>query len=138
MTEHMQIAETIRSQISTIDKMALWAWGAKDYSAVPAGDHEIAAWKYGLHFPHAGGLHFRVNGATFKGHVYVTLNGSDMYDVKAVTPIRINRKTFNQTGGQLKIVIKDVFCTDLVDMLDSFIEHGAQQDDFDDPNVKGV
>lgn len=138
MSEHKEIAETIRQQLIGMDRMATWAWGCKDWSAVPSAQHEPAArGKLGFN-KHLGGLHFRVNGKTFKGHVYITLNGSDLYDIKAVTPLRVNRKTFEQSGGKLKVALKDVFVTDLIAMLDSFIEEGAQQEDFDIACETGV
>lgn len=138
MSEHKEIAQTIRQQLIGMDMMATWAWGCKDWSAVPSAQHEPAArGKLGFN-KHLGGLHFRVNGKTFKGHVYITLNGSDLYDIKAVTPIRTNRKTLAQSGGKLKIAIKDVFVADLINNLDSFIELGCEQEDFDNACESGV
>lgn len=126
MTEHMEIAKTIRTQLMTLDKFATWAWGCKDWSGLSATAGSL------------GGLHFRVNGKTFKGHVHITLNASDLYDIEAKTPSRINRKTMEQTGLKTKVTIKDVFVTDLIAMLDSFIEEGAQQEDFDTACEAGV
>ena len=137
-TRHFMIAETIRYQITTLDRMALWAWGAKDFVAIPEGQHKPAARMHGLTKPILGGLHFRVNGKTFKGHVYVTLNASDEYDIQAVTPIRTNRKTFATSGGKLKVAMTGVYAEDLVNMLDSFIELGATQEDFETANATGV
>lgn len=128
MSEYMKIAKTIRTQLMTLDRFATWAWGCKDWSALPADTGSI------------GGLHFRVNGKTFKGHVHITLNASDLYDIQAITPSRINRKTMEQTGLKTKITIQDVFVGDLINTLDSFIEEGAQQEDFDiacDAGVRG-
>jgi hypothetical protein len=51
------IAKTIRDQITTIDKMALWAWGAKNLIALE-------------------------NGLRFKSSGMTTWKGRDLYDVE--------------------------------------------------------
>ena len=126
MSDHKEIAQIIRQQLIGMNMMATWAWGCKDWSALPADTGSL------------GGLHFRVNGKTFKGHVHITLNASDLYDIQAITPSRINRKTMEQTGLKTKITIQDVFVSDLINTLDSFIEEGAQQEDFDIACESGV
>ena len=62
----MTIAQTILSQIKTIDPRALWAWGAKDF--VNTGD----------------GLRFKTSGMTpWKGYVEIKLDeGKDLYKIK--------------------------------------------------------
>lgn len=61
----MTIAQTILSQIKTLDPMALFAWGAKDF--VNMGD----------------GLKFKTSGMVeWKGYVYVKYDhGLDLYTV---------------------------------------------------------
>lgn len=61
----MNVAQTILSQIKTIDPRALWAWGAKDLINM------------------GNGLKFKTTGMVrWKGYVYVKYNeGTDLYDV---------------------------------------------------------
>jgi hypothetical protein len=61
----MTIAKTILSQIKTLDPMAFFAWGAKDF--VNMGN----------------GLKFKTSGMVeWKGYVYVKYDeGRDLYDV---------------------------------------------------------
>lgn len=89
----MTVAQTILSQIKTIDPRALWAWGAKDL--IDMGD----------------GLKFKSSGMTrWKGHVYIKYNkGNDLYDIdffrlRNATPIYDN-KVNNVFADQLVAVI---------------------------------
>ena len=61
----MSVAQTILSQIKTIDPMALFAWGAKEF--INMGD----------------GLKFKTSGMVgWKGYVYVKYDeGLDLYNV---------------------------------------------------------
>ena len=130
MSKHVRIAETIRSQLKEIDWAALMAWGAKDFSALPEVQGGIN--------PHLGGLHFKVNGLTFKGHIHITLNGSDLYQIEGLT-IRKKRNGEHYEVRRNRIFfVKDVYAEDLVNVLDSFIELGAKQEDFETPNISGV
>lgn len=93
----MNIAQTILSQIKTLDARALWAWGAKDL--VNTGS----------------GLQFKVGGmAKFKGQVLVKLNASDLYDIEF----------FKIRKGEIKVTntFNDVFAEDLVSMIDSVVQ----------------
>lgn len=93
----MNIAQTILSQIKTIDARAMWAWGAKDL--VNTGS----------------GLQFKVGGmAKFKGHVLVKLNGGDLYDLEF----------YKIRKGQINVIQKfdDVYAEDLVNMIDSVVQ----------------
>jgi hypothetical protein len=54
------------------------------------------------------GLEFRVNGLSYKGLVHITLNAADLYDVSLVK------------SGKM---IKDVFCEDLMPVLELEIEN---------------
>lgn len=93
----MTIAHTIISQIRTIDKMALVAWGAKDFVAFP------------------NGLQFKTSGSVrkHKGFVKITLNASDLYDIEAFT-IRV---------GEVKVKrqLSDIYVDELVSWLDNII-----------------
>lgn len=56
-------------------------------------------------------LRFRVNGHHHKGHVYLAVNGSDLFDIY-LTSVR----------GNVKTVITDVFIDCLVDVIDNEVE----------------
>ena len=127
MSNHVEIAKTIQSQIVTVDNMALFAWGAKKFAALPGTETTL------------GGLQFVVNGLAFKGIIVISLNGSDLYEIEAKTKSRINRRTMEQTGLKRKFFAKDIYAEDLVNVLDSIIEIGANQhEDFESPNISGV
>jgi len=57
-------------------------------------------------------LKFNVNGHHHKGHVYIMVNGSDLYDVFITT----NRGTILDT-------FKDIYFEDLFDVIDKRIEY---------------
>ena len=61
----MSIAQTILTQIKTLDPMAMTAWGAKDLIAMNDG------------------LKFKTSGMVkWKGYVYIQYNhGQDLYDI---------------------------------------------------------
>lgn len=93
----MNIAQTILEQIKTIDRMALYAWGAKDF--VNMGD----------------GLKFKTSGMTpWKGQVYIKYNyGRDLYEIQF----------FRVRKAEIKVdkVLEDVYAEDLVCVIDSFV-----------------
>lgn len=95
---HKEIAQTILSQINTLDPRAFWAWGAKELTVTPEG------------------LRFRVGGlAKFKGLVHVKYNrGTDLYDVDFI-------KTRKDHLGVVQTKY-DLFAEDLVEALDSIIQ----------------
>ena len=87
------IAKTIRDQITTIDKMALWAWGAKNLIALE------------------NGLRFKSSGmTTWNGLVTITLNGRDLYDVEFG---RIRKYEYKAVK-----TVNDVYVEDLVHVID--------------------
>lgn len=93
----MTIAQTILSQIKTIDPMATFAWGAKDL--VNMGD----------------GLKFKTTGMVkWKGYVYVKYNqGTDLYDIDFFRIRNFEVKNDKQ--------MRDVFAEDLVNIIDSVV-----------------
>lgn len=94
----MSVAETILSQIKTIDKMALWAWGSKEYMRTSTD-----------------GIMFKTSGMVkWKGKVQIELNGSDLYDV---TFMRLRKVKGVHTCITDKKVT-DVFVEDLVNTID--------------------
>jgi hypothetical protein len=56
-------------------------------------------------------LRFKVNGHHHKGHVYISVNGSDLYNIYLTS-----------TRGTVKEVIEDIYFEDLVDVIDNKIE----------------
>ena len=93
----MNIAQTILSQIKTLDPRALWAWGAKDL--VNIGE----------------GLQFKTSGMV-KNKCYVTvkLNASDLYDVEFFK-LRTGKMITLSTAA-------DVFAEDLVGVIDRVVQ----------------
>ncbi len=67
--KQQEIANTIISQINSLDRMALWAYGAKNYAYL--GENETRN----------GGLQFQVNGLKHKGYVAIELTWSDEYTI---------------------------------------------------------
>jgi len=56
-------------------------------------------------------LRMTVSGQLFKGHVYITLNGMDLYDV-----------TYCSNRGTIKKVTTDIYFDDLFRFMDAVIE----------------
>jgi hypothetical protein len=93
----MTIAQTILSQIKTIDPMATFAWGAKDFMNM--GD----------------GLKFKTSGMVkWKGYVYIRYNeGTDLYDIEF---FRIRNFEIKTDKG-----MTDIFAEDLVNVIDEVV-----------------
>lgn len=93
----MTIAQTILSQIKTIDPRATWAWGAKEL--VNMGD----------------GLKFKTSGMVkWKGYVYIKYNeGTDLYDIEF---FRIRNCEIKCDTG-----MTDIYAEDLVRVIDSVV-----------------
>lgn len=56
-------------------------------------------------------LRFKVNGRKFVGHVYITVNGKDLFDV-----------FFTTTKGTVKNLLTDVYVDEIVDAIDGMVE----------------
>ncbi len=94
----MSVAQTILTQIQTIDPRALWAWGSKEYMRTSTD-----------------GIMFKTSGMVkWKGKVQIELNGADLYDV---TFLRI-RKVKGQYTCITDKKVTDVFVGDLVNTID--------------------
>ncbi|WP_027137405.1 hypothetical protein [Gaetbulibacter saemankumensis] len=91
----IQIAQIILNQIKCIDRSALFAWGAKNYVALPESKD------------FQGGVTFKVNGSTFKSWVKVKLTRLDEYKVSF-----INKK------AEVEKSCDGVYCDMLVDIID--------------------
>ena len=96
------IAETIFSQIKSLDPYAFSAWGAKDLTTLLD--------KNGIE----NGLGFKTSGLVEnKGYVNVTLNPRDYYDVTFGTIQKSEWKELNRQN--------DVFTFDLIDTIDKMV-----------------
>ena len=93
----MSVAKIILSQIKTLDRMSLFAWGAKDF--VDAGD----------------GLRFKTSGLTpWKGWVYIKYNaGTDLYDIDFYRVRKAEIKVDKTVDG--------VYAEDMVRVIDGFV-----------------
>ena len=61
-------------------------------------------------------LRFKVNGFNHKGHVYVGVNGLDLFDVYLTT-----------TKGTIVKVITDIYLMDFIDIVDKAVESEGQE-----------
>ena len=97
----MNVAQTILAQIKATDPMALFAWGAKDL--VNTGK----------------GLRFKTSGLTpWKGYVNIILDeGKDLYEVHF---LRV-RKVKGVPTVKTDEVVTDVYCVELVSVIDRFV-----------------
>lgn len=93
----MNVAQTILSQIKTLDPMALPAWGAKDL--LNMGD----------------GLKFKTSGMTpYKGYVYIKYKPvPDLYEVQFFR--------FRKMEVKMDKTVEDVYAEDLVSVIDNFV-----------------
>ena len=109
--DYKQVAETIRQQIKALDPYALWAYGASNMVAITSkGEDEL--------FSH-GGLSFKVKGLKHKGHIIVKLMGNDTYTIQAWKIFMSGKKA---GVADLKKEFTDVYCDQLVDVLDLVVE----------------
>lgn len=74
--------------------MITWSWGASAWTKM--NDYC---------------LRFAVNGHHHKGHVYVTVNGGDLFDIYLTNKL-----------GTIKKVINDVYLEDFIDTVDNNVE----------------
>ena len=94
----MSIAQTIYSQISTLNPVAMFDWGAyKDM--VDMGD----------------GLRFKTSGMVrYKGYVYIKYNeGTDLYEIDFFR--------FRKMEPIYDKKVEDVYAEDLVSVIDGFV-----------------
>lgn len=73
----------------------VWCWGAKGWTR----------------YPNNKALRFRVSGMLHKGFVFLTVNGSDLFDIH-----------LTNLKGKIKKSITDVFVGDLINTIDSHVE----------------
>jgi len=104
-TSNGNVAQTIIRQIQALDKMALLAWGAKNYVSLtdPVFDK-----------PEIGkGVKFTVRGPKFKGQILILLTPQDLYDVFAFTVRKLETK--------LKFVERGIHVDNLVTVIDNIV-----------------
>jgi len=89
--------------IKTLRHFGGWSgvgsWGMRDVSAIKGKDKRIRA------------MRMTVSGRLFSGHVYITLNFSDLYDV-----------VYCSNRGTIKKVTTDIYFDDLFQFMDNVIE----------------
>jgi len=90
---HMD-AKTTMSQLYAGGRDKVWSWGANSFT------------NYG------DGLRFTVQGNHFNGHIYIVLNGADLYDIY-----------YCSNRGTIKMIDSDIFCEDLTDVIDRKVEY---------------
>ena len=94
----MDAKETM-SQLYAGGKMKVWSWGLHNVISFINDKKECYAIK------------FTVQGRKFKGHIYIVLNGSDLYDIY-----------YCSTHGNIKMIDNDVYCDMLTEIIDNKVE----------------
>jgi hypothetical protein len=94
-TPTLAIANEIVRQINVCDRMALMAYGARKFQALPESKE------------FQGGIRFLVNGRTHKSWVLIQLRWVDDYTL-----------IFLSKTGELVHKIEGIYCDQLVDALD--------------------
>jgi len=96
MIELPEVAKTILSQIKASDKMAMFAWGAKNLIDIEDG------------------LMFNSSGMVKnKGYITITLNGNDLYDVTLGKVLKFEYEEL--------VRVEDVFVENLVETVDKMV-----------------
>lgn len=103
---NLEIANTILDQIRATDRMALWAWGAKDFVALNGSSETNRV--------SLGGIQFKVSGMKHKGTVIVNLMANDTYTV-VIGNVR-------KGEWKVKSSTDDVYCDNLMEVIDGLIE----------------
>ena len=99
----LRLAETIVSQILSLDKWALGAYAAQNLKVLGTDDDFI------------GGLEFSCNGYNVKGKTTIQLSWNDTYTI-----------SFYNRNNNLMKTVEDVYCDQLVEVLD-FIENKEEE-----------
>lgn len=94
-----QIASTIQQQMTFPNRVVFWSWGVSKYA-------------YGINENGEAFLRFKVNGRKFKGYVWVVYDFSDTYKI-----------AFVSTRGNVKKEVVDVYCDQLQEIIDDFVEN---------------
>lgn len=87
--------DDMRGLVNALQRhQTVWSWGANNWTKM--NDYC---------------LRFTVNGHHFRGHIYLVVNGSDLFDVYLTS----NR-------GNIKDTLTDIYLEDLVDVIDKRVE----------------
>ena len=114
MNHQVEIAKTITEQIRATDHSALAAWGAKNFVALQEGEvATVPGHRFGYVL---GGLQFSIRTPKIQrgGKVLVYLTPNDTYTVRAGRTVKYEWKDIE--------IAKDVYCDNLVAVIDSIIE----------------
>ena len=114
------IANTIRKQLTcnSIFQSRVWSWGAR-------------GWKYGVDKKeNLGFLMLTVSGMKFKGIVKISLKFNDTFMVEFIKNKRVLNKELTELWGKKKYdtiptvmkTYEEVYCDDLNEMVDSYVE----------------
>ena len=90
-----------RNQMILPNKIKFWSWGANHFVADFDKVERDLCWS----------LRFSVTGRKFRGHVYIVLNGADLYDIYYTT-----------THGTIKMIDKDIYADQMNEIIDNRIE----------------
>jgi hypothetical protein len=86
---------SMQELVNTMRRLALvWCWGAHAWTKM---NNQL--------------LRFRVNGMLFKGHVYIAVNGADLFDI-----------WFTNLKGEVKQTKNDINIENLVGVIDRVVE----------------
>ena len=119
MKSHQVIANTILSQLKTgqVSRHRMMCWGVNSFMSMK---------KEGT----LGTLRFKVNGLKFKGFVYISLNGTDTYDIEFVKVKRRKDEELSKLWGKTKFEeytvtekeMNGIYCDQMNELIDEFVE----------------
>ena len=94
MSNHLIIAQEIIDQIKVGDRVALIAWGANQFGALPENKN------------HLGGVEFKIRTPLYQRsvRVQVLLNGSDLYDIRV---LKVTTKEVKELENDVDILSKE-------------------------------
>jgi hypothetical protein len=102
LAEHFKACRDINPnetlQLLRSSQSIFWSWGATAFTVITEKGYKKA-------------LRFKSNGYKHKGHVYISVNGMDLYDV-----------LLTSTMGTIVKEIKDLYFDQLVKVIDENIE----------------
>ena len=103
-SKNTHIPHTILQQIQYPNKVIFFSWGAKGFTMGQSNDEFKEPC-----------LMFKVKGMKFKGYVHIFYNWADYYRVEFVS-----------THKNLKNVVDMVFCDNLQEVIDEYVEKVAE------------
>lgn len=107
-----ETANTIWKQMRSIDSNLCMCMGVSKLKAIE------------------NGLQFAVNGLSFKGLIQITVNGSDLYDIKFIKSVRRQNEIAKELGvkifdttHEVKFEMHNVFVDELMQALEQKVEN---------------